>query len=93
MREVVVITREAVEFAETVRAGHAAPLGNPEQVMVYESAPTSVSVKVAGDPAATVCEDGEALKDDGLPLETFRTVLPPSKSAPVSGGPNGATMM
>ena len=89
----VVITREAVEFAETVRAGHAAPFGNPEQAMVYDSAPTSVSVKVAGDPAATVCEDGEALKDDRLPLETFRTVLPPSKSAPVSGGPNGATIM
>ena len=88
-----VITREAVEFGGTVRAGHAAPLGNPEQVNVYEITPTSVIVKVAGDPAATVCEDGEALKDDGLPLETFRTVLPPSKSAPVSGGPNGATIM
>jgi hypothetical protein len=96
VREVVVITREAVEFAATVRGGeegHAAPVGSPEQLTVYESTPTSVSVKVADDPAATVCEVGEALKADGLPFETFRTVLPPSKSSPVSGGPNGATMM
>jgi hypothetical protein len=93
VREVVEITREAVEFAETDSAGHVAPFGNPEHVKVYETAPTSVIVKVAGEPAATLCEDGEALKPDGAPLDTFRTVLPPSKSAPISGGPNGATIM
>ena len=50
-------------------------------------------MKVADDPAATVIEKGETLRDDGFPLETFRTVLPPSRSNPVSGGPKGATMM
>ena len=53
----------------------------------------SVMVKVAGDPAATVCEIGEAVIDDGFPLETFRTVLPPAWSGSGFGGPNGATRM
>jgi hypothetical protein len=87
VREVVVMTNEAVEFAETDTAGHAAPVGNPEQVRVYERAPTSVIVNVADEPAATVLEEGEALKDDGLPLETFRRVFPPGSE------PKGATRM
>ena len=87
MREVVVMTNEAVELAETDTAGHTAPVGNPEQVRVYESAPTSVIVNVADEPAATVLEVGEALKDDGLPLETFRRVFPPGSE------PKGATRM
>jgi hypothetical protein len=93
VREVVVITREAVEFAETDTAGHTAPVGNPEQVSAYETLPRSVIVKVADEPAATVLEEGETLKDDRFAVETFRTVLPPSRSAPVSGGPNGAIRM
>jgi len=93
VRRVVVMTKGAVEFAVTDTAGHAAPVGNPEHVSAYETAPRSVIVKVADAPAATVLEEGEALNDDRLPAETFRTVLPPSKSAPVSGGPNGATIM
>jgi len=93
VRRVVVMTKGAVEFAVTDTAGHAAPVGNPEHVSAYETAPRSVIVKVADAPAATVLEEGDALKDDRLPAETFRTVLPPSKSAPVSGGPNGATIM
>jgi hypothetical protein len=88
VREVVVITKEADEFAETFTAGHAAPVGKPEQVRTYEVAPTSVIVKVADDPAATVIEEGETLNDDGFPLETFKTVWPPK-----SEGPKGATMM
>jgi chorismate-pyruvate lyase len=32
VREIVVITREAVELAETVKAPQDAPFGNPEQV-------------------------------------------------------------
>lgn len=88
VRKVVVITKEADEFAETFTAGHAAPVGKPEQVRAYEIAPTSVIVKVAGDPAATVIEEGETLSDDGFPLETFKTVWPPK-----SAGPKGATMM
>ena len=46
VREVVVMTRAAVAFAPTVTAGegHAAPLGNPEHVRVYESNPISVIV-------------------------------------------------
>lgn len=87
VRKVVVMTKEAVEFAETFTAGHAAPVGNPEQVRAYEVAPISVIEKVADDPAATVLEDGEALKDDGVPLETFRTVFPPASE------PKGATRM
>jgi len=93
VREVVVITREPVELAGTVKAPHDAPLGSPEQVRTYEIAPISVTVYVAGEPAETVKEEGAALKEDGLPFETFRTVLPPSRLKPVSGGPNGATMM
>jgi len=93
VRRVVVMTRGAVAFAETDTAGHTAPVGNPEQVRVYESAPTSVIVNVADDPAATVCEFGDAVKLDNAPIETFKTVLPPSRSDPVSGGPKGATMM
>ncbi len=90
MREVVVMTKEAVWFACTVTAGHATPVGNgagAEQVKVYEMAPKSEIVNVAGDPAATVLEVGEALKDDGFPLVTFRTVLPPGSE------PKGATRM
>jgi hypothetical protein len=34
VRDVVEITREAAEFAETVRAGQAAPFGSPEQATV-----------------------------------------------------------
>jgi hypothetical protein len=90
VRDVVVMTKEAVEFAVTVTAGHAAPLGNPEQVRVYETEPKSVIVNVADEPADTVCEGGEAVKDDRFALETFRTVLPPAWSP---GGPKGATMM
>jgi hypothetical protein len=93
VRDVVVIIKEAVEFAGTDTAGHAAPLGKPEQVKEYEIAPTSVIVKVAAEPADTLCELGEALKDDGFPLETLRTVLPPAWSTSASGGPNGATKM
>ncbi len=96
MREVVVMTKEAVEFACTVTAGHAAPMGNgagAEQVKVYEMAPKSEIVNVADVPAATVLDNGEALKDDSIPFETFSTVLPPAWSARGSGGPNGATMM
>jgi hypothetical protein len=48
----------------------------------------SVIVKVAGEPAETVCEKGVALIEDILPSERFRTVFPPS-----SPGPNGVTMM
>jgi hypothetical protein len=88
VRTVVVMTKEAVEFAFTFTDGHAAPEGNTEQVRAYEIAPISVIVKVADDPADTVLEEGEALNDDGFPLETFRTVWPPK-----SEGPNGATMM
>jgi len=93
VREIVVITSEAVELAETVKAPHDAPLGSPEQVTTYEIAPISVTAYVAGEPAETVKEEGAALKEDGLPFETFKTVLPPSRLKPVSGGPNGATMM
>jgi hypothetical protein len=93
VREIVAITREAVELAETVKAPHDAPLGNPEQVKTYERAPISVTVYVAGEPAETVKEEGAALKEEGLPFETFSTVFPPSRLKPVSGGPNGATMM
>jgi len=89
-RDVVVITKEAVEPAETVTGLQAASLGNPEHVRGYEVPPTSVIVKVAGEPAVTVSEEGVALIEDKLPKETFKTVLPP---APVSGGPKGATMM
>lgn len=93
VREVVVITKEAFEPAATFTAPQAAPVGNPEHVRVYGTLPMSVIVKVADEPALTVCEGGVAVREDRFPYETFRTVLPPSRSAPVSGGPNGATMM
>ena len=93
MREVVVMTKEAVWFACTVTLGQTTPVGKPEQVKAYEIAPKSVIVNVADVPAATVLDNGEALKDDSIPFETFSTVLPPAWSARGSGGPNGATMM
>jgi hypothetical protein len=93
VRDIVVMTNGAVEFAGTVTAGHAAPVCNPEHVRAYETVPKSVIVKFADEPADTVCEGGEALNWDRLPYATFRTVLPPSRSEPVSGGPNGATIM
>ncbi len=88
MREVVVMTKEAVWFACTVTLGQTTPVGNGRaQDKAYEMAPKSEIVNVADDPAATVLEVGEALKDDGFPLVTFRTVLPPASE------PNGATRM
>lgn len=92
VREVVVMTREPVELAATVTEMHAAPVGNPEHVSVYETLPVFAIVYVAEEPAETVCEEGEALTSDGFAFVTFKTVLPPSKSEPVSGGPYGATM-
>jgi hypothetical protein len=44
VREVVVITREAVELPATVKVPHDDPLGNPEQVKAYETLPMSVTV-------------------------------------------------
>jgi len=41
-----------------------------------------VIVKVADAPAATVLEEGDALNDDRLPAETFRTVLPLANPRP-----------
>jgi len=79
------MTKEAVEFACTVTAGHATPVGNPEQVKAYETAPKSVIVNVAGDPAATVLEDGETLKLEapvGHALTRFAASIDPS---PVAG--------
>ena len=84
-REVVVMTKDAVWPACTVTAGHATPVGNPEQVKAYETAPKSVIVNVAGDPAATVLEDGEALKLEapvGHALTRFAASIDPS---PVAG--------
>jgi hypothetical protein len=92
VREVVEMTNETVEFGATETAPHAAPVGNPAQVSTYETAPAFVITYVAGEPAGTFCEEGEELNADGFAFDTFRTVLPPRRSAPVSGGPNGATM-
>jgi hypothetical protein len=44
VREVVVMTKEAVEFAGTVTATQAAPVGNPEHVSEYELIPVFVIV-------------------------------------------------
>ena len=92
-REVVLMTKEAVEPAFTVTGVHVAPVGKPEHVNGNDALPTSVIMKVADVPAATVCDEGAALIADRLPAETFKTVLPPARSDPASGGPNGATMM
>jgi hypothetical protein len=93
VRDVVVMTKEAVEPAFTVTGVQAAPVGKPEHVNGKDAFPTSVMVKVAGVPAETVCAGGVALMEDRLPADTFKTVLPPARSGPASGGPNGATMM
>ena len=93
LRDVVVMTREAVEPALTVTGAQAAPVGKPEHVNGSDALPTSVIIKVTEEPAATVCAAGVALMEDRLPADTFKTVLPPARSGPVSGGPKGATMM
>jgi hypothetical protein len=77
-REVVLMTKDAVEPAFTVTGVHAAPVGKPEHVSGNEALPTSVTIKVADDPAATVCEEGAAVMVDKFPIETFKTVLPPA---------------
>jgi hypothetical protein len=94
VREVVVMTKLPVEFAvtETDGAGQAAPVGRPKQVSVYARFAVFLIAYVAEVPAGTLSDEGDALKADGFAFETFRMVLPPNKSAPVSGGPNGATM-
>lgn len=66
VRDVVVMTSEAVEFAPTDNGIHAAPVGNPEQVSAYETFPVFVIVYVAEEPAATVWEAGEPLKIAGF---------------------------
>ena len=53
LREVVVMTKEAVVPAATVTAPHAAPVGNPEQVSGYATLPVFVITKVAEVPAGT----------------------------------------
>ena len=68
VREVVVMTKGTVEFAftEAEGVGHAAPVGNPEQVSVYATFPVFVIVYVADEPAATVCETGDELNMAGF---------------------------
>lgn len=66
VRDVVVMTKEAVEFIPTDTGEHAAPVGNPEQVSAYETFPVFVIVYVAGDPAAAVWEAGKPLKTAGF---------------------------
>ena len=63
-------------------------VGAGEPVAVTANAPCIPMVKVALFPL--VITAGEAA---GFAFVTFNTVFPPSKSAPVSGGPNGATIM
>jgi hypothetical protein len=67
VRKVVVMTKGAVEPAATFTGPQAAPVGNPVHVRAYGVLPRSVIVKVAGDPAETVREEGVALMAERLP--------------------------
>ncbi len=77
-REVVVMTKEAVEFAGTVTAPQAVPWGNPEQVRTDGTLALFVIIYIAEDPAETVCERGEAVRAFRFPSLAVRTVLPPA---------------
>jgi hypothetical protein len=93
VREVVVMTSGTLELDATDAGLQDEPVGSPVQFNVYGVLPMCVIVKVAEEPAATVRDEGELVKVETFPIATFRTVLPPRRSEPVSGGPKGATMM